>query len=323
MAIGITSFGAYIPRLRLARRSIVEANAWFNPGLKSLAKGERAVCNWDEDSITLAVEAARDCLVGHDRAAVKAIYMASTSYPSDDRQNSGVVAQALNLASGISSLDIAASQRAGTAGLIAALQAASGGGGPILVIASEKRRTKAASVQELTYGDGAAALLVDGTDPIARFLGNYTETVDFIDHYRGHGRDFDYGWEERWIRDEGYLKIVPATLVALFAKTGIEPGSIAHFCMPTGMARIAQAVARKVGLPEASSRDNLQAICGETGAAHPLVMLAHALEHAKPGERILVVSFGQGCDALIFEATESLAKLPKHRGVSGSLARRY
>ena len=54
-------------------------------------------------------------------------------------------------------------------------------------------------------------------------------------------------------------------------------------------------------------RDNLQGTCGEAGAAHPLVMLAHALEDATPGERILVVGFGQGCDALVFEATEALA----------------
>ncbi|HEV3397019.1 MAG TPA: 3-hydroxy-3-methylglutaryl CoA synthase, partial [Xanthobacteraceae bacterium] len=59
---GILAFGAYIPRLRLARRAIAEANGWFNPALKSQAKGERAICNWDEDAVTMAVEAARDAL---------------------------------------------------------------------------------------------------------------------------------------------------------------------------------------------------------------------------------------------------------------------
>jgi len=322
MDVGILAFGAYVPRLRLARKAVAEANAWFNPALRSLAKGERAICNWDEDSVTMAVEAARDCLAGRDRSAVKAVYMASTSYPFDDRQNSGIVAEALNLASGIASLDLAASQRAGTSALLAALQAAAGGGGPVLLAASDKRRAKSASKEELTYGDGAAAFLLGAGTLAARLLASHSETVDFVDHYRGHGRDFDYAWEERWIRDEGYLKIVPQVLSGLFAKCGLAPGSITHFCMPSAMARVALAVAKKAGLPEASVRDNLQAVCGETGTAHPLIMLAHVLEEAKPGERILVTSFGQGADALLFEATDALAGLRPSRGVLGSLARR-
>ena len=322
MDIGITAFGAYIPRLRLARKAVLEANGWFSPGLKSLARGERAIANWDEDAVTMAVEAARDCLTSVDRAGLKGLYLASTSYPFDDRQNSGIVAQALTLESGLSVLDVAASQRAGTSGLIAALQAAQGGAGPILVIAADKRRTKTASPQEMSYGDGAAALLVGGGVPLAaRFIGAHSETVDFVDHYRGHGRDFDYGWEERWIRDEGFLKIVPRAVQALVAKTGVEPSAIAHFCMPAAMARVAQSVAKLVGLPEGSVRDNLQAQCGEAGVAHPLLMLAHALESAKPGERILVIGFGQGADALLFEAGEGGAPA-KRRGVTGSLARR-
>ncbi len=67
---GILSFGAYVPRARLQRKAIAAANAWFAPGLRGLAKGERAICNWDEDSITLGVEAARDCLAGFDRQAL-------------------------------------------------------------------------------------------------------------------------------------------------------------------------------------------------------------------------------------------------------------
>jgi len=336
METGILAFGAYIPRLRLQRKAVTDANGWFNPGLKGLAKGERAIGNWDEDSVTLAVEAARDCLGAGDRGAadrgaadrgaadrgaVKAVYMASTSYPFDDRQNSGIVAAALNLPPGIATLDLAASQRAGTAALVTALQSARGGGGPVLVTAAEKRRAKAASREELTYGDGAAAFLVGSGRLAARLLASHSESIDFVDHYRGHGRDFDYAWEERWIRDEGYLKIVPATLAALFASSGVAPASVAHFCMPSAMPRVAQAVAKKAGLPEASVRDNLQAVCGEAGAAHPLLMLAAALEEAKPGERILVTSFGQGSEALLFEAGEAPAR-GERRGVKGSLARR-
>ena len=45
--VGILAFGAYLPRLRLSRKAVAEANAWFNPGLKGLAKGERSMCNWE------------------------------------------------------------------------------------------------------------------------------------------------------------------------------------------------------------------------------------------------------------------------------------
>jgi hydroxymethylglutaryl-CoA synthase len=320
--VGILSYGAYLPRLRLARKAVAEANAWFNPALKGLAKGERTMCNWDEDAVTMAVEAARDCLVGQDRRAIAALSLASTSFPFEDRLNAGIVLEAMNLAPSVNAQDLTASQRAATSGLITALQMARGGAGPVLMVASEKRRTKAAGPLELQTGDGAAALLV-GTGPVvARLIGHASRTVDFVDHFRGEGFEFDYTWEERWVRDEGYNKIVPAVLADLFRAAGAKPGEIAHFAMPCVLPRVAAGIAKKAGMPDGAVRDNLHAVCGETGAAHPLVMLVHALERAKAGDKILVVGFGQGCDALLFEATEQLPKLAPRLGVNGHLARR-
>src|SRR5579864_1665651 len=110
---GLIAFGAYLPRLRLQRKAALDANQWLNPGLRGLAKGERSMANWDEDAVTLAVEAARDCLGGIDRAALRGLYLASTSFPFDDRQNAGIAAEALNLRSELAVLDIGAAQRAG------------------------------------------------------------------------------------------------------------------------------------------------------------------------------------------------------------------
>lgn len=322
MASGILSFGGYVPRTRLNRQSIADANSWFNPALKGLAKGERSMANWDEDSITMAVEAARDCLSGVDRGTVAALYMASTSYPFQDRQNSGIVAEALRLDSGIQTMDIAASQRAGTSGLIAALQASAGAGGPVLVTGSEKRRTRAAHPLELTTGDGAAALLVGDGDCVATVLGYHTESVDFVDHYRGQDNAYDYVWEERWIRDEGYLKIVPDAAEKMLAKAGVAADAIDQFCFPAAARRVSGMIAKRLGIGEDKVRDNLQANMGESGVAHPLVMLVNALEEAGPGQKILVVGFGQGADAILIETTAALASLPKRTGINGHLARR-
>ncbi len=315
---GILSYGAYLPRRRLQRKSIAAANSWFAPGLRGLAKGERAMANWDEDAVTMAVEAARDCLAGLPPPRLEQLILASTTHPFDDRQNAAMIANAMHLASSLRVLDVTGSQRAGTSALISALA----GGGTSLVTASEHRLAKAASPQEMHYGDGAAALLLGTGKPIARLLGAHSETVDFVHQFRASDRAHDYSWEERWIRDEGYMKLVPAALSALFKVSGVAPAAVTHFCLPCTLPRVVAGVAKRAGIAESAVRDNLAAQCGDTGAAHALVMLAHALSQAKAGDLIAVAAFGQGCDALLFEATDAIAALPARGGVDGALARR-
>ena len=318
---GILSYGAYIPRKRLQRQAVVEANSWFNPALKAYAKGERSMCNWDEDTVTMAVEAARDCLKGKAPEALAGVILGTTSAPFKDRQNAGVLATALHLGDDLMTMDVTGSQRAGTTGLVNALKLASNEG-RILFAASEKRRTKSANVQELLYGDGAAAFTVGPDSGIAEFLGSKQISVDFVDHYKGDGEDFDYHWEERWIRDEGYLKLVPRALDGLFAETGVTADAVDHFIMPCLIRRVGDMVAKKAGIKADAIRDNLHAAMGESGAAHALVMLAQTLEDAEPGQIIVVAGFGQGCDALMFRTTDALAEGRPEMGVSGFLKRR-
>ena len=324
--VGITGFGACIPRLRLQRATVVAANQWANPGLAALAKGERSMANWDEDSVTLAVEAARDCLNGVDRNTISNISLASTTLPFADRQNAGIVATALTLPAGIGAMDITGSQRAGTSALIGALTSANTGASEHLCIAADKRQARPGSTQELIYGVGAAALTVGSDNVIAEFIGNYSITEDFVDHYRGDGRKFDYYWEERWVRQEGHLKLIPAAISGLLEKTGVAADAIDRLVVPVTSRGAPQGVAKATGIAAEAVADTLQANCGETGVAHPLVMLVAALEAASPGEKILVCGFGQGCDALLFETTGALpeygADYPARRGVAGSLAQR-
>jgi 3-hydroxy-3-methylglutaryl CoA synthase len=90
-SVGITAYGAYLPKRRLNRAAIAAASSWMNPALKGLGKGSKAICNWDEDTVTMAVEAGRDCLTGIDRAGVEAVTLASTTLPFADRLNSRIV----------------------------------------------------------------------------------------------------------------------------------------------------------------------------------------------------------------------------------------
>ncbi|MFT4564888.1 MAG: putative OB-fold protein, partial [Gammaproteobacteria bacterium] len=144
---------------------------------------------------------------------------------------------------------------------------------------------------------------------------------DFVDHYRADGSKYDYGWEERWVRDEGYMKIVPTAVNALLSKAQVEASDIAHFILATDQGRVPDMLGKALGLNGDAVADNLLNTVGITGAAHPLLLLAHRLEQAAPGDLILVVGFGQGCDALLFRATDAIqSRRPKY-GVSGHLAR--
>ena len=318
--IGITSYGAYIPRLRLDRMAIFQAMGWFAPAIVMVAQGERSMCNHDEDSLTMAVAAARDCLTGKEKKAIDGAYLCSTTLPFADRQNAGILKTALNLRDDMITADFTSSLRAGTTGLLTALEVAQGGSRKnILVAAADKRETRPAFFYEMWFGDGAAALLVGDQEVIAEFKGAYTVSYDFVDHYRGAGKRYDYMWEERWLREEGYSKFIPEAVDGLFKKLGITMNDVQKVVFPCLFKAEHKAIAKKLGATPEKVIDQMHEVCGETGAAHPLVMLIAALEQAKPGDGILLAGFGQGCDALYFKVTEQITKLAPRAGVKGSL----
>jgi 3-hydroxy-3-methylglutaryl CoA synthase/NAD(P)-dependent dehydrogenase (short-subunit alcohol dehydrogenase family)/putative sterol carrier protein len=321
--IGIVSYGGYVPRLRLNRTSIFQNIGWLVPAVVMVAQGERSFCNWDEDSLTMAVAAARDCLTGVDAKRVDALYLASTTLPFADRLNAGILATALNLRDDILAADVTSSLKAGTTAIVTALEAIrSGDRHQVLVAASDRREAKAASFYEMWFGDGAAALLLGDEGVIAEFKGAYSVSYDFVDHYRGAGQRFSYTWEERWVRDEGYAKIVPQAINGLLDKLGLSIDEVERVVYPCFFQREHAKIARTIGAAPGKVAGNLHEVCGETGAAHPLVMLIHTLEEAQPGDLILMVGFGQGCDALCFEVTENVRDLPPRVGIRGSLAHR-
>ncbi|MFA6032969.1 MAG: 3-oxoacyl-[acyl-carrier-protein] synthase III C-terminal domain-containing protein [Myxococcota bacterium] len=321
--IGIVSYGGYIPRLRMSRMSICEQMGWFAPAIMAVAQGERAFCNWDEDALTMAVAASRDCLAGVDKAGIDAVWLCSTTMPFADRLNAGILKTALNLRDDIGALDCAGSIRCGTTGLLNALDVVSSGARKqIMVTASDMRETKAAYFYEMWFGDGAASVLLGADNLIAEYKGGFSVTHDFVDHYRGAQSRYDYMWEERWVRDEGFAKIVPQAVNGLFKKLGITMNDVDTFVFPCLFKAEQRSIAKALGAGKDKLMDNMHEQCGETGAAHPLVMLASALDNAKPGDRILVVGFGQGADALYFRVTDNITKMAARRGIKGSLLNR-
>lgn len=321
--IGITSYGGYIPRLRLDRMSIYQHMGWFAPAIIMAAQGERSFCNWDEDSLTMAVAAARDCLTDVDKSKVDALYLCSTTLPFADRLNAGIVKTALNIRDDVVTQDLTSSLRSGTTGLLTALSAIKESGPrSILVTAADKREAKAAYFYEMWFGDGAASVLVGDSGVIAEFKGSYSVSYDFVDHYRGTGKQFDYMWEERWVRDEGYSKIIPEAVAGLFNKLSISIDDVDKLVFPCFFKAEHKKIAAKLGASPNKVVDNLHEVCGETGAAHPLVMFVQTLERAKPGDRILLAGFGQGCDALYFRVTDEILSLRKRTGITGSLERK-
>jgi 3-hydroxy-3-methylglutaryl CoA synthase len=252
---------------------------------------------------------------------VNSLYIGSTSFPFLDRQNATLVGEALGLNSDLQTFDLAGSRRAGTSALLAAFKGAAHEE-QALVVGADMRRTKAASAAEMTYGDGAAALLVGQGDVLAELVGSHTLSVDFIDRFRTGESEFDYHWEARWVRDEGLMKIVPDAVNALLQRAGVAAAEISHFCCPVGSRREQSSLARTLGITAEAVADNLEGNCGDTGAAHPLLMLVGALESAGPGELILVAGFGQGCDVVLLRATEALAGQPARAGLQAGLANR-
>ena len=314
---GILSFGAYIPRLRIARSAIADGLAWAMPGARSMGKGERAFANWDEDVITMAAEAGRECLRGS-AATVNAVQLASTTFPFLDRSNSGVVADALQCGKTLRTEDLAGSRRAATSAL-ARLALTPAAAESTLLIASECRETRPGSPAEMAYGHAAAAVLVGAGEPIAKFRGIGSVHADLVDQYRSAEGEFDYALEERWVREEGYFKLIPAAISAAMENAGTNLGEIHRIVLPASAA-VARGLARVLKVGTELFTEPLAAGCGDCGVAHPLLMLASALESAVPGEQILVLGFGQGADAIVLETTPALAKLQDGRGVARTLA---
>jgi len=321
--VGIVSYGSYVPFYRLNRKLIFEAAGWVNSATASQARGEKAVANYDEDAITMAVAAGMDCMRGADSCVVGGVYLASTTLPYRERLNAGIVSTALDLAPESRSADFASSLRSGASALLSALDGiGSGKDKNLLVLGSDCRLGRIGSPQEHTFGDGAAAFLLGQENLMAIYIGSYSLTYDFMDRWRSWDDKFDKPWEERFVRDEGYMKIIPQAVSGFLAKTGMKPSDVTKLVLPCPYDRELGAIAKKLGFRPEQLQDNMVSVVGDTGAAYPLMMLVAAFQDSQPGDRILMASYGNGSDVLGFEVTDNINQSSGIKGVKGYLAQR-
>jgi hydroxymethylglutaryl-CoA synthase len=308
--IGIIGFGSCVPRHRLARELI--AKEWGVPA----AGGEKAVANYDEDSLTLAVNAALDCLADTPPGALEALFFASTTPPYREKQSAATIAAVLDTGKQVRTADFADTLRAGTSALLAALDAVRAGARRALVCAADCRLGEPDSPAEQSYGDAGAALLLGTDQVIAEVVAACTATEEFLGTWRTDEQAYPHGFPGAFETKFGYNRFVTAVINRALEQARIAPSAVTTAVLAGPNPRAVAGVAKAVGLdPKTQVHDTFWTVLGDTGTAQPLLLLCAALERAKPGDLILLAGYGDGADALVLRATDAIAGYRTARGV--------
>ncbi|MFC2002522.1 hydroxymethylglutaryl-CoA synthase family protein [Chloroflexota bacterium] len=305
--VGITSYGAYLPLWRLKREAIAKG-----------ARGEKPICNFDEDAVTMGVAAAIDCLNDAEREKIDGLLFASTTFPYLEKQSAAIVAAGADLPRNIVTADFASSLKAGTTALKFALDSVKAGSAKqIMVTAADRRQGTPLSAFDQSFSDGAAALLVGDSKVIASLEGSYSVSDEILDTWRSQGDTFLRTTAARFAETEGYAHLVNKAIAGLLEKTKLTPQDFAKIVIYAPSARRAADVARGLGFDAKTQlQDVLANDMGNTGTPYSLMLFVSALESAKPGDLILLASYGDGADALAFRVTDEIVK------VQGNSARR-
>ena len=314
--IGITSYGAYIPRTRLPF-SVIGGQPPKEGG------PERSVAWNDEDAITLGAAAAIHCLRGIDRSQIDMLIFASTTLPFQEKQAAALLARVLDLGRDVQTADHTGSTRAGTSALRSAFDAVKAGSARCaLVIASDARMAAPKSGMESNLGDGAAAFLISDGDAVARLDGFHAISDEVTDVWRPSGHEFTHTWEERFVIQESFKPNIEAAVATYLERSGHAIGDYHRVALYAPDARSHGEVARALGISKEALQSPLFGRLGNAGTAFAQLQLVAALEAAGPGEKILLANFGNGADVTTFETTAAVEKLDDRRGVAWNLARR-
>ena len=298
---GISSYGVYVPRTRLPL-------AMISGGRVREGSAEKAVAFYDEDSVTMAVSAAVECLNDVDRSSVDALYFASTTYAFEEKQGAALIAKALDLGRDVRCADFSGSLRAGTNALTSAVDAVTAGAvNRILVVASDRRVGAPRGGLERNFGDGAAAFLVDGDAAVAVLEESCALADEIQDVWRNEGDPFTHSWEDRFAVSEGYLRNVEEIVGRIFLRSNTAAGAYARLVLYAPDARSHAAMAKKLGFAAEQIQEPFFGRIGNTGVSFAPLLLAAALEKAQDGDRLLVVSYGDGAEAMSLRVRQSSA----------------
>jgi hydroxymethylglutaryl-CoA synthase len=294
---GIVGWGVHLPHRRLDRTQI--------PALVGVGggKGTRTVASYDEDTTTMAVEAGRAALRDTDLRP-RALWFATASPAYLDKTNATAVHAALRLDRQAAAYDAIGSMRSALGAMSAAFDAA----GATMVVASDIRVGLPGGPEETAGGDAAAALLIgDDTEApvLAEVVARVALTEEFLDRWRSPGDAASRTWEERF----GETKYVPLAQEALKAALGdaaLDLADVDHLVVAGLHERACATVAKKSGVADDRVVSRLAATVGNPGVAQPVLLLAAALEQARAGQVIVLLTLADGADALVLRTTDAL-----------------
>jgi hydroxymethylglutaryl-CoA synthase len=292
--IGIEAFGQYVPWSRLDLSAV------------GIGRGEIAIGNFDEDSLTMGVAAGANCLGKIDRRSVDGLFFATTTSPYKEKQISVTAAVALDLPQTIITADFCNSLRAGTTALQRAVEAVRcGSANRVLVIASDMRLPIPGSEFETTFGNGAVAFLIGRNNVVIEYKDSYSISDEIHDVWRSEEDRYVRSWEARFTRDAGYLRILSAAISSFLKKVNLSEKDISKIAFYAPNVSDHRSLVKHLGLQKSQVQDPMFDQIGDTGTAFSLMQLASALESANPGEVIISVSYGSGADVSLWGVVKS------------------
>lgn len=313
--VGIVGYGAYVPRYRLPAAEV--ARVWRG-GQDSLPIKEKAVPGLDEDVVTMSIEAARNALHranGIDPKEIRAVWVGSESHPYAVKPTSTIVAEAIGAVPETQAADLEFACKAGTEAFQAAMGfVGSGMARYALIIGADTAQGRPGDELEYTAGAGGAAFLLGpAEESLALVEASYSyvsDTPDFFrrpyQHYPQHGY--------RFTGEPAYFKHILAAAQKLMEELGRKAQDYAYAVFHQPNTKFPLKAGKALGF----SRDQLEPgllvpEIGNTYAGSSLIGLAAVLDIARPGDKILLVSFGSGAgsDAFSLVATDLITERQK------------
>jgi hydroxymethylglutaryl-CoA synthase len=311
--VGIISYGVYIPRFRIKVAEIARvwgANADDITG--GLGVRSKSVPDLDEDTATIAVEAARSALARRviDPACIGAVYVGSESHPYAVKPTACTVGEAIGATPCMTAADFEFACKAGTAGIQTCMGMAKSGMITCgIAIGADVAQGAPSDAVEFTAAAGGAAFVIGNDDPIAIIHHTCSYTTDTPDFWRREGQDYPrHGG--RFTGDPGYFRHIEGAVRLMFEQTSKSARDYEYAVFHQPNAKFPQRVAKTLQFtPEQIKPGLVVSRLGNTYSGSSMIGLAATLDVAQPGDRIFVASFGSGAgsDAFDIEVTDAIA----------------